>query len=119
MIRVNAERLWSTLEMMAQIGGTPAGGVTRLALSEEDRIARNLLRDWALDAGFTCDVDSMGNMFIRRAGKNPQLAPADRFTWIPSRWAVTTTGFTACWPGWSCCEPLTIITLRPSVTLCW
>ena len=75
MIRVNAERLWSTLEMMAQIGGTPAGGVTRLALSEEDRIARNLLRDWALDAGFTCDVDSMGNMFIRRAGKNPQLAP--------------------------------------------
>ena len=75
MIRVNAERLWSTLEMMAQIGGTPAGGVTRLALSEEDRVARNLLRDWALDAGFTCDVDSMGNMFIRRAGKNPQLAP--------------------------------------------
>ena len=50
MIRVNAERLWSTLEMMAQIGGTPAGGVTRLALSEEDRVARNLLRDWALDA---------------------------------------------------------------------
>jgi hypothetical protein len=38
MIRVNAERLWSTLEMMAQIGGTPAGGVTRLALSEEDRM---------------------------------------------------------------------------------
>ncbi|EMM1341968.1 TPA: Zn-dependent hydrolase [Enterobacter roggenkampii] len=75
MIRVNAERLWSTLEMMAQIGGTPAGGVTRLALSEEDRVARHLLRDWALDAGFTCDVDSMGNMFIRRAGKNPQLAP--------------------------------------------
>jgi len=75
MIRINAERLWSTLEMMAQIGGTPAGGVTRLALSEEDRIARNLLRDWALEAGFTCDVDSMGNMFIRRAGKNPALAP--------------------------------------------
>lgn len=75
MIRVNAGRLWTTLEMMAQIGGTPAGGVTRLALSEEDRIARNLLRDWALEAGFTCDVDSMGNMFIRRAGRNPALAP--------------------------------------------
>ena len=53
MIRVNADRLWSTLAMMAQIGGTPAGGVTRLALSDEDRIARNLLRDWALEAGFT------------------------------------------------------------------
>lgn len=43
MIRVNAERLWSTLEIMAQIGGTPAGGVTRLALSNEDRLARDLL----------------------------------------------------------------------------
>lgn len=75
MIRVNASRLWSSLDMMAQIGGTAAGGVTRLALSEEDRIARDLLRDWAQDAGFSCDVDSMGNMFIRRAGKNPALAP--------------------------------------------
>lgn len=75
MIRVNADRLWSTLERMAQIGGTPAGGVTRLALSDEDKLARNLLRDWALHAGFSCDVDSMGNMFIRRAGKNPTLSP--------------------------------------------
>ncbi|MRS88964.1 hydantoinase/carbamoylase family amidase [Enterobacteriaceae bacterium RIT714] len=75
MIRVDAPRLWSTLEMMAQIGGTPAGGVTRLALSEEDRIARNLLKSWALEAGFSCDVDSMGNMFIRRAGRHRALAP--------------------------------------------
>ncbi len=75
MIAVNAARLWSTLETMAQIGATPAGGVTRLALSEEDRLARNLLRDWAREAGFSCDIDSMGNMFIRRAGKNSQLAP--------------------------------------------
>lgn len=75
MIAVNAARLWSTLETMAQLGGTPAGGVTRLALSEDDRLARNLLRDWAREEGFSCDVDSMGNMFIRRAGKNPELAP--------------------------------------------
>ncbi|WP_449556019.1 Zn-dependent hydrolase [Huaxiibacter chinensis] len=75
MIAVDAPRLWSTLSMMAQIGGTPAGGVTRLALSDEDRIARDLLRDWALEAGFTCVVDSMGNMFIRRAGKRPDLSP--------------------------------------------
>ncbi|WOI97655.1 Zn-dependent hydrolase [Citrobacter koseri] len=75
MIRVNAERLWSTLEIMAQIGGTPAGGVTRLALSNEDRLARDLLRDWAQEAGFRCEIDSMGNMFIRRTGKKPQLAP--------------------------------------------
>ncbi|HHG8773748.1 TPA: M20 family metallo-hydrolase [Raoultella planticola] len=75
MITVNNERLWSTLNEMALLGATPAGGVTRLALSAEDRQARNLLREWARDAGFRCDVDSMGNMFIRRAGRNPALAP--------------------------------------------
>ena len=75
MIAINAERLWSTLNEMARIGATPAGGVTRLTLSDEDRQARDLLRQWAQEAGFPCEVDSMGNMFIRRAGKNPQLAP--------------------------------------------
>lgn len=75
MITVNGERLWATLNEMATIGATPAGGVTRLTLSEEDRRARDLLRDWALAAGFGYRVDSMGNMFIRRAGKNPALAP--------------------------------------------
>lgn len=75
MIAINAERLWSTLNEMARIGATPAGGVTRLTLSDEDRQARDRLRQWAQEAGFPCAVDSMGNMFIRRAGKNPQLAP--------------------------------------------
>lgn len=75
MIAINAERLWSTLNEMARIGATPAGGVTRPTLSDEDRQARDLLRQWAQEAGFPCAVDSMGNMFIRRAGKNPQLAP--------------------------------------------
>ena len=52
MIAINAERLWSTLNEMARIGATPAGGVTRLTLSDEDRQARDLLRQWAQEAGF-------------------------------------------------------------------
>lgn len=74
-LKINAARLWSTLEEMAQIGRTEAGGVTRLTLSEEDRLARNTLRAWAEQAGFSCNVDSLGNMFIRRAGKSPHLPP--------------------------------------------
>ena len=35
-LRVNGKRLQETLETMAQIGGTPAGGVQRLALSDLD-----------------------------------------------------------------------------------
>ena len=38
-LRINGKRLQSTLEEMAKIGGTPGGGVTRLALSEEDKRA--------------------------------------------------------------------------------
>ncbi|WP_312948786.1 Zn-dependent hydrolase [Superficieibacter sp.] len=75
MISVNADRLWATLEEMAQIGATPAGGVTRLALSDEDRIARDRLRDWAQQAGLHCDVDTLGNMFIRRPGRQSHLPP--------------------------------------------
>jgi len=74
-LTINAERLWSSLEEMAQIGRTPAGGVTRLTLSEEDRLARDRLRNWATEAGFHCRVDTLGNMFIRRPGRHPHLAP--------------------------------------------
>ena len=34
-LRINGKRLQSTLEEMAKIGGTPGGGVTRLALSDQ------------------------------------------------------------------------------------
>ena len=74
-LTVNAERLWSTLEEMAQIGRTAAGGVTRLTLSEEDRLARNKLRAWAEQDGFRCDIDRLGNMFIRRPGRYHHLPP--------------------------------------------
>ncbi|AHF79087.1 N-carbamyl-L-cysteine amidohydrolase (plasmid) [Sodalis praecaptivus] len=73
--RVNGERLWQSLQTLATIGATPGGGVTRLALSAEDGRGRDLLREWAQEAGFSCEVDELGNMFMRRAGNNPALAP--------------------------------------------
>ncbi|PWC18524.1 Zn-dependent hydrolase [Brenneria corticis] len=74
-LRINAQRLWHTLETMARYGATANGGVTRLSLSEEDKQARNQLRGWAEEAGFSCRVDRLGNMFMRRPGRNPALAP--------------------------------------------
>lgn len=73
--RVNGERLWQSLLDMAQFGAIPKDGVTRLALSEEDRMARNQLREWALEAGCSLRIDRMGNMFLRREGTRPDLAP--------------------------------------------
>ncbi|KWE50907.1 Zn-dependent hydrolase [Burkholderia ubonensis] len=73
--RVNGERLWTSLERMAQIGATPKGGVCRLALTDLDRESRDLFVQWARDAGCTVRVDRMGNVFARRAGRNPDAAP--------------------------------------------
>ena len=67
-MRINADRLHESLRQLAQIGGTPGGGVTRLALSQEDRVARDLLRRWMEDAGLSVRVDDFGNMTGRRAG---------------------------------------------------
>ena len=89
MIRVNAERLWSTLEMMAQIGGTPAGGVTRLALSEEDRIARNLLRDWALAGKGTRATRTHQYRPGFTSGSASSWQPRHRRTWRTDRTLVS------------------------------
>lgn len=53
---------------MAQIGSTDNGGVTRLALSNLDRDARNQLNTWMIDAGLSVRVDDFGNMVGRRDG---------------------------------------------------
>lgn len=74
-LRVNGARLWDSLERMAQIGATEKGGVCRLALTELDRQGRDLFVQWAREAGCTIRVDRMGNIFARRAGRNPDAAP--------------------------------------------
>src|ERR1700758_4156765 len=73
-VPVNADRLWSALMSMAEIGKTPAGGVRRLALSDEDRAARGRLTEWLTAAGLTLRVDDLGNMYGRRAGGDTTAA---------------------------------------------
>ena len=60
---------------MAEIGATPAGGVHRLALSDEDRAGRDLFRSWCDDAGLEMSIDALGNMFARRAGADEDSPP--------------------------------------------
>lgn len=60
---------------MAVIGATPKGGVRRLALSDEDKVARDLFVRWCEEAGCAVSIDAMGNIFARRAGKNEALPP--------------------------------------------
>jgi N-carbamoyl-L-amino-acid hydrolase len=74
-IRVDGERLWQSLMTMAEIGATPAGGVNRQTLTDEDRRGRDLFRTWCEEAGLQVSVDRMGNMFARRQGTDQDQAP--------------------------------------------
>jgi N-carbamoyl-L-amino-acid hydrolase len=53
---------------MAEIGALPAGGCCRLALSDEDRQARDLFARRSAEAGASLATDMAGNMFAVRAG---------------------------------------------------
>jgi N-carbamoyl-L-amino-acid hydrolase len=74
-IRVDGDRLWNALMTLAQIGATPKGGVKRLALTDLDRQGRDLVVEWGREAGLAITVDQIGNVFMRREGTNPALAP--------------------------------------------
>ena len=74
-LRINGDRLRQSLEEMAHIGATPGGGVKRLALSDEDRLARDLFIQWLKDLRLHVTIDEMGNIFGRRAGTYDHLPP--------------------------------------------
>jgi N-carbamoyl-L-amino-acid hydrolase len=72
-LRVNGERLWSRLMAMAEIGATAHGGCNRQALTDVDMAGRRLLSQWAEAAGCRARTDAVGNLFIRRAGRDDAL----------------------------------------------
>ena len=74
-LRINGSRLWDSLMMLASIGATPKGGVCRLALSDLDKQGRDLVIAWGLELGLAVTVDQIGNVFMRRSGRNNSLPP--------------------------------------------
>lgn len=82
---VNKDRLWESLMTLAEIGATPKGGVRRIALTDEDKRARDLFCEWSRDAGCEVRVDAIGNIFARRPGRNPNAAPVATGSHIDSQ----------------------------------
>jgi len=72
---VNEARLWESLMDMARIGAIPGDGVNRACLTALDRQARRELIARAERAGAAVSVDPIGNLFLRREGSAPSLAP--------------------------------------------
>ncbi|BBE72007.1 Zn-dependent hydrolase [Oharaeibacter diazotrophicus] len=74
-LRINAQRLWDSLQEMGEIGPGVRGGNNRQTLTDSDREGRLLFKRWCEEAGMAVGVDSMGNMFARREGADPSLDP--------------------------------------------
>ena len=67
-LRVNAQRLMHHLGGLAELGMTAEGASCRLALTNEDRLGRDLVVDWMRDLGLAISIDPIGNIFGYRAG---------------------------------------------------
>ncbi len=76
MLTINPTRLLARIDEMNRIGALPGGGNRRLALSDEDRAARDLLLKWMKEEKLDVTVDEMGNMYGKRAGSTVQPAVA-------------------------------------------
>lgn len=70
MAQINGPRLLASLQALGQVGGLPGGGVSRLALSEADRLGR----DWTVARMHELDmrvaVDAIGNIVAHLDGTN-------------------------------------------------
>jgi len=86
-LAINSDRLNQSIDKLALIGQLSAGGVRRLAFSEEDIQARQLIRDWMLDAGMTVRTDAAGNLIGTYAGTQahaPALATGSHIDTVPA-----------------------------------
>jgi len=73
---IDRVRLLRSLNDLSRIGRREGlKGVTRLALSEEDGEARDLLVSWMENENLAVTVDPIGNIFGIREGVDPKLKP--------------------------------------------
>lgn len=69
-LHIDFERLSSRIDTLGAIGATPEGGVRRLALGDDDRVARDQVVTWMRSAGLRVEIDRIGNIFATRAGRH-------------------------------------------------
>ena len=73
--RVNGDRLWESIMEMSKIGPGVAGGNNRQTLTDDDAKGRELFKYWCEKEGLAMGLDTMGNMFARREGTDPNALP--------------------------------------------
>jgi len=74
-VSLDSERFKRRFDTFNEIGATERGGVNRPSLSDENKAARDTLVEWFREAGLEVRIDTMGNIFGRRAGTDSDAAP--------------------------------------------
>lgn len=68
-LRISRDRLLDRLASLSAIGGIEGtAGSARLALTDEDKLGRDLVVSWMQDLGLTVTTDTIGNTIGIRAG---------------------------------------------------
>jgi len=73
-MHVVVDRLLADLSTLAEVGSTGDGGSCRLALTDEDAGARELVVGWMRSLGLDVRIDRVGNVVAIRAGSDPDAA---------------------------------------------
>jgi allantoate deiminase len=68
----DASRISEMISKISAIGVDPAGGISRLAFSPEEREAHRLVAGWVEDLLLRVVEDAAGNTLIRRPGRDPR-----------------------------------------------
>lgn len=75
-MEINADRLKSSLQEMAQIGFvSEEKGINRLGFNDSDKEARDLFITWLEQAGLRIQIDPIGNIFGIRNSKQESEKP--------------------------------------------
>jgi N-carbamoyl-L-amino-acid hydrolase len=85
-MKIDRQRLEKTMTEMGRIGETPRGGLTRVALTDEDKLGRDQMVRWMREAGLAVSIDQMGNIFGERAGteKLPAVMMGSHIDSVPT-----------------------------------
>ncbi|MEM9328775.1 MAG: M20 family metallo-hydrolase [Bacteroidota bacterium] len=72
-LTIDQDRLSQEIDRLAACSATAAPGVTRILYTKEDTVGRELVADYAQQAGLEISVDALGNTFITWKGSQPEL----------------------------------------------
>lgn len=61
-VTISRHRLLERIHELGALGSTGDGGCCRLALTDEDRLGRDLVVTWMRDLGLEVDIDAIGNI---------------------------------------------------------